>query len=726
MVMKLAHLRAPENEPEDTAMTNRHRVSLFAACWLLLSACLVPAQTDGALRPFTIDHRRALLAPSPVDVSFLLDPPAGKHGFVRAQGGHLVTGDGARIRFWGVNLTDWSKGSVMVPSQQDAALWAATLARFGVNCVRFQFLDLPTPRGLIDGKRDDTRALDAEALDREDFFIAELEKRGIYINFNLLVGRPFKAGDGVEDYQKIREGAKGISLYDPRIIELEKEYASELLAHFNPYTKLEYRNDPAVAMVEINNENALSVGSHGPTEYYDHELADLYNGWLKKNLSPADLKQLRELAGTAGDDPVPLLGSRTQIETAPKQRFYAESRFFLATQRAYWEGMRDYLTKELGVKSLIMTTADHGHTSSAYPLLLATSSFDTNDGHTYWQHDWENKIKAPMVNDPYNSTVVELSRTAVAGKPYTVSEVNNPFPNQWASEGIPILAAYGSFQDWDAIIWYTFEPKASADWKPYVGDAFDISLDPVKMPQLAAGALTFLRGDVSPANSIIQRSYTRDQVFDSALLLPATDRPYFTPEFPLVVPLQHGSRILSLEGAPVPPVAAPKVANPIVSDTNQLAWYNSSAMTGLVTVDTPRSQAVIGFVKANAKSVSNLSAEVENRFCTIAITSLEPEPISRASKLLLTLGSRVENQGMRWNDRRSNLAEWGGAPTLIEPVTGQIMLRKLERAKNVSAQPLDGSGQPLGNPIRAEKKAEGWEIPLGTPATTWYEVTVTH
>jgi hypothetical protein len=614
----------------------------------------------------------------------------------------------------------------MVPSKEDAPLWAATLARFGVNCVRFQFLDLPTPRGLIDGKRDDTRALDLDAFDREDFFIAELEKRGIYLNFNLLVGRPFKPGDGVRDYQKIREGAKAISLYDPRIIELQNEYAKQLLAHYNPYTKLEYRNDPALAMVEINNENALWVGANGPTPFYDHELADLYNAWLKKNLSPEDLKKLREIAGVAGDHAVPLLQGRNQIAAAPDDRFYAESRFFLDTQRGYWEDMRDYLTKTLGVKSLIMTTADHGHTSSGYPLLLATSSFDTSDGHTYWQHDWENKIKAPMVNDPYNSTVVELSRTAVAGKPYTVSEVNNPFPNDWASEGIPILAAYGNFQDWDAIIWYTFEPKASSDRKPYVGDAFDISLDPVKMPQLAAGALMFLRQDVSAAKSTVPRSYTRDQVFDSALLLPATDRPYFTPGFPLAVPLQHGSRILSLDGASVPALAAPKVTNPIVSDTNQLAWYNSSAMTGLVTVDTPRSQALIGFVKANGKSVSNLSAEVRNRFCTIAVTSLESEPISRASRLLLTLGSRVENEGMRWNDRRSNLSEWGGSPTLIEPVVGRITLRKLDRAKAVSAQPLDGSGQPMGEAILAERKNGGWEIPLGKPVTTWYEVTVTH
>jgi hypothetical protein len=421
---------------------------------------------------------------------------------------------------------------------------------------------------------------------------------------------------------------------------------------------------------------------------------------------------------------VPLLQTKEQIETAPKERFYTESRFFLDTQRGYWEDMRDYLTKDLGVKSLIMTTADHGHTSSGYPLLLATEHFDTNDGHTYWQHDWENKVKAPMVNDPYSSTVVELSRTPVAGKPYTVSEVNNPFPNDWASEGIPILAAYGNFQDWDAIIWYTFEPKASPDWKPYVRDAFDISLDPVKMPQLAAGALMFLRGDVSVANSTVTRSYSREQVFDSALLIPATDRPYFTPGFPLAVPLMHGSRIASLDGSPTAPFAAPKVTSPIVSDTNQLAWYYSSAMTGLVTIDTPRSQALVGFVGANGKSVSNLSADVQNRFCTIMVNSLDSAPIARASKLLLTVGSRVENTGMVWNQRRANLSEYGGSPTLIELVTGHITLKGLDGAKSVSVQPLDGSGQPMGELIQADKKAGGWEIALGKVLTTWYEVTV--
>ncbi len=117
----------------------------------LAAAALISAQSTNSLQlqPFVVDHRGAQARPSPVDVSFLLDPPAGKHGFIHAAGGHLVDGSGQRVRLWGVNLTEWSPGSTMIPSKADAPMWAATLARYGVNCVRLQFLDLPAPRGLI-------------------------------------------------------------------------------------------------------------------------------------------------------------------------------------------------------------------------------------------------------------------------------------------------------------------------------------------------------------------------------------------------------------------------------------------------------------------------------------------------------------------------------------------------------------------------------------------------
>lgn len=670
------------------------------------------------MQPFALDPRQG--GESVVDLSFLLDAPAGKRGFVHVADGHLVTGDGKRLRLWGVNVTDWSKGSVMLPPKEDSAVWAATLARFGVNCVRLHFLDLPSPRGLIDPKRDDTRAFDADQLDRLDFWIAELKKRGIYVDLNLNVGRSYKAGDGVADAEKIR-WAKGLTLYNPRLIELQKEYARQLLTHRNPYTKLEYRRDPAIAIVELLNENALYAGFRAPTPAYDEELSDLYNAWLRQKLAPAELEKLRAIAGVSGDAPMPRLAG-PDVAAAPKERLYAELRFFTEMESRFYKDMSAYL-RELGVRVPIIATADHSHSGSSYPMLYSTSLLDIVDGHTYWQHPGaRGKVNTPMVNQPEHSTVAELSRTAFAGKPYTVSEVNHPFPNEYASEGIPILAAYSAFEDWDGVFWYTFEPKLAKDWKGYVGDPFDISLDPVKMPQLAAGALMYLRGDVRAAHTMLDRSYTREQVYES-IRLPASERPFFTPGFPPYLPLQHRIGIRSLDGAPTAKFESGE-SGEIVSDTGELTWTVSGGKGGLVTVDAARSQAQIGFIRAYGKQLRHLSAAIENDFAAIVLASLDKRPIARSNRMLLTAGARVANTGMEWNEARTALKQWGAAPSLIETVTGRLVLRNLERASAVTVAPLDGSGRRMGEAAPAQRTGQGWEVRIGDRPTTWYEVRV--
>jgi hypothetical protein len=692
----------------------------------ILIACMcggvLRAQEQQGMVPFSMDHRRAALAHSPVDVSFLLDAPAGKHGFVKLQEGHLATGDGHRIRFWGVNITDWSKGSRQIPVKEDAAFWAATLARFGVNSVRFQFLDLEVPRGLIKSGTGNTRSLDPEQLDREDYFIAELEKCGIYIDFNLLVGRPFSEGDGVKDAKLLRQGAKGTSFFDTRMIELQKEYAKQLLGHLNPYTKAKYSDDPAVAIVEINNENAINIGFRAPSPFYEEELTTIYNQWLAKHRNAEQTAKLRAITGVAANAPVPLLGRRGQGAQAPPERFYAEAEFYDDLQRDYFADMEHYIKHTVGSKSLVIASADHSHSGSGYPILLAMSSMDIIDGHTYWEHPESYVKKSPMVNDPYNSTVVELSRSAISGKPYTVSEVNNAFPNDYAGEGIPALAAYGSLQDWDAIMWYTFEPKIDPEWKSYVGDPFDISLDPVKMPELAQGALMFLRGDVDKARTISEHSYSREQVFAS-MLIPATDRPYYTEGFPLYLPLEHEVRISSLTGAPTQSFGEAKESGPFLSDTGELAWYMSPKRTGLITVDSPRSQGLIGFVKAQGKSVSNLAADVSNNFCTLLLSSMDEHPIATSSKLLLVAGGPVENTGQAWNTAGTDVTADGGPPTLVEQVKGTITLRKLQSAHSVTVQAIDGAGQPLGASVQATAKGDDWTFQVGETTTTWYQIT---
>jgi len=681
---------------------------------------------DSLLQPFVMDHRSATV--SPADASFLHDAPAGRDGFIRVQNGHFVKPDGKRIRFWGVHLTDWSPGSIELPAKEDARMYARTLARYGVNIVRLHFVDKWAPTGITDGSKDDTRSFDAQQLDRLDFLVSELKKNGIYMDLNLNVGRAYKEGDGVPDTARL-QWAKSLTLYDKRLIELEKEYAHNLLTHVNPYTGTEYRNEPAIAIVEMLNENGIGQGYNPPTKFYADELDGLYNAWLKTNLTGDQLQRLRQEAGIQGDAPVPRLAGNARA-TAPKDRYETEVRFFMDLENRFYQGMKDYL-RGLGVKQPLVGTADHGHSGPPWAMLTSLSKLDILDGHIYW-NQYVGVGNVPQVNDPLHSTVVQVSRTPFAGKPYTVSETNEPFPNEYNSEGIPIMAAYAGFQDWDMVVMYTFEPKKDPAWKPYVGDPWDISLDPVRMTEMAAGALMFLQFDVKPVRQVVERAYSREQVLDAGLLpaglrsapgAPPSEQPYFTPGFPLALPLEHEVRIKSLDGPPTAQYAA-SGASPIASDTGELKWYTSDAKTGLLTVETDRSQALVGFIKANRKTLRNLSADIANDFATIILTSMDEKPLPRSGKMLLSTGSRVANTEQKWDDTRTRTTSQGHSPTLIEPVIGTVTLRSIEGAKAVSAVALDGSGKPIGDPLQAKKTAAGWEIPIGKPVTPWYGVSV--
>jgi len=694
------------------------------------------------MKPFTMDWRDN--TDSLVNISFLLDAPAGKDGFIRAEAGHLVKPDGGRFRIWGINFT----GSACFPSKDDAPVVAEHLARFGINCVRFHFLDSNWSDSLFIKGRDDTRAFDSRQLDLLDYFVAELKERGIYTNINLNVGRNYRKDDGVRDYEYLGL-AKVLNYFDEHIQMLHKEYAEQLLTHYNPYTKSEYRNEPAVAIVELVNENSIVEAwfsdrllgtntSKNPgtwadiTAWYAEQLTKKYNAWLQKSLSKAELEEFRSLATVKADELIPRL-MRNQFADAAEKRFHIEAEFYMELEQHYFGQMYRFLKDELGVKSLIVGTSDHNHSRSGYPLLTSTARMDVVDGHVYWQHPHYLRDpktgrrtfsipNTPMVNDPLNSTVVQLSRSAVAGKPYTVSETNHPFPNEYACEGIGILAAYSAFHDWDGVFLYTFEHKDPKEWTPKMPRHFEIRPDPVKMTNIAVSALMYLRGDVRPALETIPRSYSMKQVRES-IRLPYAERPYFTPGFDLSLPLRHTTRIAGFDEQQT---QYPKVTvdDPVVSDTGELCWYRSEKGKGLVTVETEESQAIIGFVKDNNKALKNIAVTAENEFCSIIVTALDAEPIARSESLLLVATARSANQGMTWNQDRTSLTDWGSAPTVIEPVNGSVTFRNIRKAKNVEAVPLDGAGKRMGQSIQVKMLDDGFEIPIGEPATTWYLVRI--
>ena len=216
---------------------------------------------------------------SATNISWLNDKPAGRDGLVHVKDGHLFAGE-KRLRIFGVNTCF----AANFPDKDMAPKVAARMAKFGINCVRFHHMDMLSAPGGIFAK--DGRTLDPGQLDKLDFFIAELKKNGIYADLNLHVSRtypdcPRAEKKGNPDYDK------GVDNYCAAMIALQKDYARDLLTHVNAYTGKRYADEPAVALVVINNENALGfqwwAGQMDdlPNPYRE-ELESLWAAWILK------------------------------------------------------------------------------------------------------------------------------------------------------------------------------------------------------------------------------------------------------------------------------------------------------------------------------------------------------------------------------------------------------------------------------------------------------------
>ena len=165
---------------------------------------------------------------------------------------HFYCGD-KRVRLWGVNLSFGAN----LPQHEDAAYIAARLAAAGVNAVRCHHMDTSRwPRGLWNAE--DGKNISLEAFDRLDYFIDQLARHGIWVNINLHVGREHSRYLGLPETN--RNYDKISNIFTPALIDAQKQYARDLLTHVNRYRDVRYVDDPAVAIVEITNENSFLCG----------------------------------------------------------------------------------------------------------------------------------------------------------------------------------------------------------------------------------------------------------------------------------------------------------------------------------------------------------------------------------------------------------------------------------------------------------------------------------
>jgi len=595
-----------------------------------------------------------------IDLTGLLHVPAGKYGFVTVRrDGHFYFENGRRARFFGTNVG----GGACAPSKERAPVIAARLAKYGVNMLRLHSMD-GRWGPLIDYRKGTTQAFDAAALDRVDYFVAELKKRGIYVYMDLLDYRQFRTADGVahgDDFTHNWQGSmKGASIFDERMIELQKDYATKLLTHRNPYTGLRYVDDPAIAVIETTNENSVFYFfqmSGLSLPHYRDELQRRWNRWLslrygdRASVAKAWTDDDGRCALQANEDPaggsvVLPFGKygglrsggtgETRDPLLATARLRDVLRFFCEIQTHYYKTMYAHL-KRIGVRVPIAGTNQQFAVADCRIDAMLNDFMSRNQ---YWRHP---HVKAKpffkFANEPLvgvdiptqRNPLSVIARTSVAGKPQAVAEFNFPWPNEYRCEGWLMAAAYACLQDWDIFLYFSHGIEGETV------EMFRSHSDPARWGTFPAAALMFHRGDVSAARNEIHVVHTAEDAvtprphtgkakhtcqrfltFLSKVRTAFVDDAYrgdadavFVSGYSADAKVEGGAKVLRFDGKPWETWMYPRFVE--AARAAKLPGYENMASDGrrldsdtgelsldygkgLLTVDTPRTKSAIGYL----------------------------------------------------------------------------------------------------------------------------------
>jgi hypothetical protein len=163
----------------------------------------------------------------------------------------------------------------------------------------------------------------------------------------------------------------------------------------------------------------------------------------------------------------------------------------------------------------------------------------------------------------------------------------------------------------------------------------------------------------------------------------------------LVVVMPETKELPWLERSVVPPGATlltdPRKsllgadAKEVVSDSGELRrnWEQ-----GVFTVNTPQSQAAMGWIGGKALALPDVDIAISTRNATVAVQSLDGDPIRTSRNILISLAAR------------SVPGSANQMPYFSEPVEGTLTVRAPKGLKLYKSRPASGALQQVPVPYR--------------------------
>jgi hypothetical protein len=565
-------------------------------------------------------------ARAPVDLSFLNAPekPAGKHGFLNVVKDTMIFADSTVARFWGTNVGAYSLFSTL--SHEAVKRQARRLSELGFNLVRFHHIDSDWvhPNIFINGTSN-TQKLDDASLDRLDWWIKCLEDEGIYIWLDLHDGRQLRSGDRIDDFTEISKGKPAVDLMgynyvNTSIQEAMQRFNEAYLNHVNRYVGVRYKDDPAIIAVLITNENDV-------THHFGNALLP------DKNVPHEDALYMAQAEAFATEKGLPKDDTWRSWEQGPSKLFLND------LEHRFNVNMIGQL-RSVGVKSPIVTTSTWG--GNPLSSLPSLTDGDIIDAHSY------GGVSALEANPLYAANLIDwIAAAQIVDHPLSVTEWNaEPFPVP-DRHVLPLyVAGTADFQGWGALMQFAYSQQP-LDHPVKVGN-WEANNDPALLATLPAAALLYRRHDAQEARTTYVFAPSSEQLFDHLIspgnavaLRTAAEKGKLRIALPVVreLPWLKASQIPQNAKVITDPQQAliASSAEDAVSDTGELRrnWEQ-----GTNVIDTPRTQAAMGWIGGKTISLSDVEVDVATRNATVAVQSLDNDPIKTSAALMISLGAR--------------------------------------------------------------------------------------
>ena len=695
-----------------------------------------------------------------LDLRSLNEEFAGEHGFIKqsADGGDFVRGDGEPIRFWAVNSYVWRDKTGSLPEH------ARFLAKRGVNMVRYH-------SSIVDAKGGDLKAINAKERDQLWKYVATMKKAGIYLTLSAYYPHAVKPRKewGLNADQP---NMTGLLFFHPKVQAAYKQWLREILLPKNPYTGVSLKDEPAIAIFQIQNEDSLLFWTVGQIKAEPlRMLQKLFGDWARKKYGSAQkVAAAWKAEKVAGDDAASgryafrhiwdMTEDGIKQKGRPTQRLADQAQFLTEVMREANAEILRFLREEIGAKHLV----NAGNWRTADPVLLndlerysyASTEVLGMNRYTGCVHIGKYNGWAIVSGDRFDkpsrlTTPLDLpvNLKQAAGHPIIIPESMWVPPMYYQSEGPFLVSAYSSLSGVDTFYWFATgevgwrHPASANGYLPSIGKW--VLATPETLGNFPGAALLYRRGYLQRGRPVVREQRSLADMYRLRVPLiseegaydPNRDKGAYAPKSKMK---QEVNRLAFLVG-PVEVVYGGEPSKSFVlpdlskyidqpnktvrSITGQLALDHGK---GVCTMNAPKAQGASGFLKkAGAIRLADVTLTCENDYATVIVASLDALPIRSSKKVLVQVGTACRPTGWQeraitWRDKKGKkhegfeVVKFGKAPWQVVRNRLTVGVRNAGVTKAVA---LDMNGM-ARETLKADRKGD--ELTFTVPPDCKYVV----